>query len=142
MSGAKPEQTSVEARCQQLILERIENADVELLEISFISGRDDQIVDAGRRGNHGVLDEIAGFSMHDTAPIAKASGIQREYLIGCDELLNPELDFGCFGGILLPGSLDAELKFADGYGRKKHVMDLLTTEPGEKRSMRTAAANF
>ena len=73
-------------------LEWVENPDVQLPEIRFISRGDDRSVNACSRGNHSVLQQSIWFSVHDPAPLPKAWCIHRQYLIRSRQLICPKLD--------------------------------------------------
>src|SRR5450432_2064214 len=73
-------------------LEWVENSDVQLPEIRFISRGNDQLVNARSGSNHSVLKQSIRFSVHHPAPLPKARCIHRQYLIRRSELICPRLD--------------------------------------------------
>jgi hypothetical protein len=73
-------------------LEWVENPDVQLPEILFISRGNDQLVNACSRGNHRVLKQLIWLSVHDPAPLPKARRIHWEYPIRSCELICPRPD--------------------------------------------------
>jgi hypothetical protein len=83
-------------------LEWVETPDVQLPEIRFISRGDDQSVNACSRGNHSVLQESIWFSVHDPAPLPKAWGIHRQYLLRSRQLICPKLDVTRLRWIWIP----------------------------------------
>src|SRR5580704_10737949 len=59
--------------------ERIENRYPEMLEILFVPGRHGKSVQAGGRGNHGVVQEVFLPAHHHSRHFAEATPIHRQH---------------------------------------------------------------
>src|ERR1035438_6126090 len=65
-----------------LVLERIESAHIQLLEIAFIPGRNDQAMDSSSCGNHCVLQQVGRLIIHNSGPFTETWNIHGQDLVG------------------------------------------------------------
>src|ERR1700680_2468963 len=73
-------------------LEGVENSDLQLPEIRFVSRGNDQLVNARGGSHHSVFKQPIWFSVHDPTPLPKARCIHWQYLIRSCQLICPRLD--------------------------------------------------
>ncbi|HTZ97636.1 MAG TPA: hypothetical protein VMB18_14640 [Terriglobales bacterium] len=123
-------------------LERVQNSDVEVVEVCLVSRGHDQVMNAGCGSDHGVLQQMVGLSIHDSPPLAKAVCVHGQYLIRSGQLVDPQLDFCCASGILASGALDASLQFPHGHGGKKQLLIVLAAKPSHNGAVRAWFSQF
>src|SRR6266576_5863107 len=123
-------------------LEWVENSDVHLPEIRFISRGNDQLVNACSGSNHSILKQSIWLSVHHPTPLPKARCIHRQYLIRSCKLICPRLDLTRLRWILPAGPLNPCLQFAHRHGRQKQLILSLIVEPSDHSPMRTRLSQF
>ena len=69
-------------------------------------------MDLGDGANHRVFMERVGSAMHQPGPAAACGAIHREDVEGVAQPIQPLLNLGRFGGVLVAAELDAGLDFA------------------------------
>lgn len=57
--------------------EWIQDLHVELLEVRFVSGSDDEVMHTRGGSDHGVFEHVVGFPVHDTSPLPETCRVHR-----------------------------------------------------------------
>src|SRR5579883_879124 len=122
--------------------EGVDDWDVQLLEIGFVSGCDRQLMNPGGGSDHSVFQQSIGLSVHDSAPLPKARSVHRQYLIRGFELISPGLDIICFHRVLAANPLDACLQLTKSYGGQEQLHRLLPADPSDYASVRAGLSQF
>jgi hypothetical protein len=94
----------------------IHNGDVEGLEVSLITRRHGEGVNACRGRYHGVLKNSFRPAVLQKGPFAKASTVHRQYFVRLGDFVEPFRETLRLLGILKPGDLNASSKFSESYG--------------------------
>src|ERR1700686_1508582 len=131
-----------QAASLQLALKWVEGSNVELLEVSFISGRNNQSVHPRGRGDHRVFEQVGRLAMHNAGPFPKAGHVHGQHLIGGRQVIDPPLEFVGLRRVMTPRPLDPRLQFAQRYGGQKQHPLFHGIEPRRHRSVRTRLAHF
>jgi hypothetical protein len=114
----------------------------EWLEISHVACDDHEIMDDGRSGDHGVLDKIIGFAMHQASPASKGARIHRQHIVTIGEAIEPSLDFSGFRRVLSTSRFDTLLQLAKGHRRDIEILVGNGTQPSNDGAMRTWTPEF
>jgi hypothetical protein len=93
----------------------IHNGDVEGLEVSLITRRHGECVNACRGRYHGVLKNSFRPAVLQKGPFAKASTVHWQYFVRLGDFVEPFCKTLPLLGILKPGDLNASLKFSESY---------------------------
>jgi hypothetical protein len=97
-------------------MKRIHNRDIKGLEVSLITRRHSECVNASRGRYHGILKNRFRQAVLQKGPFAKASTVHRQYFVRLGDFVEPFRESLRFLGILEPGDLNASLKFSESYG--------------------------
>src|SRR5580698_959390 len=92
-----------------LALERVERRHIKLLEIPFISGRNNQTMYPRCSGNHGVLQQTRLPVVHNSGTFPKTRRIHGEHRVGRGQQVSPALDFFRLAWVLASGLLNPNL---------------------------------
>ena len=122
--------------------ERVEQANIEDLEIRDIAGHDRQVVNLGGSGDQRIFDQMLLPAMHKLCPLPEDRAVRRQDIVGAGDLIEPRLDFGRLGCILFTRDFDPGLNLGKGHGTKVQILIGDFPEPREHSAMGTWPAQF
>jgi len=104
------------------MLERIEDDDREMGEVTFVACSHSEPVKVSSGRNHRVLREGVRMTKDQAGVFAKAPPIHGEHLVGGLDLIYPPRQFRSLGGVLSASELYADLQFGKNNSRDKHAV--------------------
>ena len=122
--------------------ERIEQRHLKTAEVSHVAGDHREVMHLGDGGDHRVFVKGVGLTMHQLSPAAKSRAIEAEDVECVTHLIQPALDLGGLGGVLLAGAFNPGRDFAEGHAGEMQVSIVNALEPGEHGAMGAGPAQF
>src|SRR5215469_6643978 len=104
------------------MLERIEDGDREMSEVTFVACSHGEPVNVSTGRNHRVLRKGVRMAMDEASVFAKAAPVHGQHLVGGLDVIYPQGQFRSFVRVLSASELDTGLQFGKNNSRHKHAV--------------------